>query len=233
MKTRYRVLKCVDGSAEEFCGEFGALAEAQAHADKSPDGLPRWQWESARAAGDGCAPDADGEEADDATSWHGSGWFGVFAVTYPSRYLLTSTKGRRTVTGTEADAIREAIKMEEKLQPAFGVTVSLDDETVAEIRDGKRVDDDDDDDADPFAGYTLPVPTHPEHYGAECTDAQAEVFAQRIGEAAAAQFPGLEWETFAEAGAVSPRQRVRGPDEEKCEEVVRWVEENWLAVISR
>lgn len=51
-------------------------------------------------------------------------------------YTINSIKGSRTIDGTQADAIAAAIAMEEELQPAFGVTVELDGETVAEIRDG-------------------------------------------------------------------------------------------------
>lgn len=52
-------------------------------------------------------------------------------------YKLISTKGTRTITGTEHEAIQAAIAMESELQPSFGVTVELDGATVAEIRDGE------------------------------------------------------------------------------------------------
>ena len=52
-------------------------------------------------------------------------------------YQLISTKGNRTVDGDEAAAIAAAVAMEEELQPAFGVTVALDGETVAEVADGE------------------------------------------------------------------------------------------------
>jgi len=52
-------------------------------------------------------------------------------------YTLISVKGTRTMEGTETEAIAAAIAMEAELQPAFGVTVELDGETVAEICDGK------------------------------------------------------------------------------------------------
>lgn len=54
-------------------------------------------------------------------------------------YKLLSTKGDREVEGTRADAIAAAIAMEADLQPAYGVTVEIDGETVAEIRDGVDV----------------------------------------------------------------------------------------------
>lgn len=53
-------------------------------------------------------------------------------------YKLISTKGTREVEGT----LEDAIAMEADLQPAYGVTVDLDGETVAEIRDGVDASDD-------------------------------------------------------------------------------------------
>lgn len=52
-------------------------------------------------------------------------------------YKLITTKGTETVDGTFDEAVAAAIAMEDRLQPAFGVTVEDEDgETVAEIRDG-------------------------------------------------------------------------------------------------
>jgi hypothetical protein len=54
------------------------------------------------------------------------------------RYKLVSAKGTRIVNGTEQQAIAAARKMEEELQPAFGV--SVEDElgnTVANVEDGR------------------------------------------------------------------------------------------------
>jgi hypothetical protein len=49
-------------------------------------------------------------------------------------YTLISTKGNRTVEGTETEAIAAAQAMHDELQPAYGVTVEDEDgETVAEI----------------------------------------------------------------------------------------------------
>jgi hypothetical protein len=54
-------------------------------------------------------------------------------------YKLISTKGIRTVTGTEAEAVQAAIAMEKELQPAFGITIELDGVTVCEVRDGEVI----------------------------------------------------------------------------------------------
>jgi hypothetical protein len=54
-------------------------------------------------------------------------------------YRLISTKGTRTITGTEAEAIQAAREMERELQLAFGVSVELDGVTVAEVRDGEEI----------------------------------------------------------------------------------------------
>lgn len=52
-------------------------------------------------------------------------------------YRLISTKGTRTMTGSEREAIAAAIEMDDELQPAYGVTVESEDgDTIAEIRDG-------------------------------------------------------------------------------------------------
>lgn len=65
-------------------------------------------------------------------------------------YKLISTKGTDTFTGAHKDAITAAIAMEERLQPAFGVTVEVDGETVAEIRDGINTTDE----ANPLESFT-------------------------------------------------------------------------------
>lgn len=57
-------------------------------------------------------------------------------TTTTENYKLISTKGTREFFGTQDDAIKAAVAMEADLQPAFGVTVDLDGETIAEIRDG-------------------------------------------------------------------------------------------------
>jgi hypothetical protein len=52
-------------------------------------------------------------------------------------YRLISVKGTETYEGTREEAIAAAIDMEERLRPAFGVTVEdTAGETVAEIRGG-------------------------------------------------------------------------------------------------
>ena len=51
-------------------------------------------------------------------------------------YRITSVKGSKTVSGTAEEAIAAAVEMEREMQPAYGVTVELDGETVAEVRDG-------------------------------------------------------------------------------------------------
>lgn len=55
-------------------------------------------------------------------------------------YRFISTKGIREFTGTADEAIAAAKAMEAELQPAYGVTVELDGETVAEIRNGVDID---------------------------------------------------------------------------------------------
>lgn len=55
-------------------------------------------------------------------------------------YKLISTKGTKTIDGSETDAIAAAKIMEESLQPAFGVTVEdAEGDTVAEVRNGEVI----------------------------------------------------------------------------------------------
>jgi len=55
-----------------------------------------------------------------------------------NRYRLVSSKGTKTVNGSEQQAIVAAIKMEEELQPSFGVSIENEHgETIAEVNDGK------------------------------------------------------------------------------------------------
>lgn len=42
------------------------------------------------------------------------------------KFLLSSTKGGKVVTGTLSDAIRAAIKLDRELQPAYGVLIEND-----------------------------------------------------------------------------------------------------------
>lgn len=84
--TTYRVYKCSDGSGSEYCGEFDTLAEAQAHAEREPMGLPESEYGTARAAGHGAVMTAPGPgvESEEPISWHGEeGWHGVFEVLDP------------------------------------------------------------------------------------------------------------------------------------------------------
>ena len=73
-------------------------------------------------------------------------------------YKLISTKGEREVEGTQEEAIAAAIAMDGELQPAYGVTVELDGETVAEIEDGvdTYTDDDNCSAQDDAMGLSLP-----------------------------------------------------------------------------
>ena len=86
MKTSYRVYHAPDGCDVSFCGEFASLAEAVAVAGQEPGGLPRDQWDTARAAGhcDGMYAPEGGVEDDEPLSWHGpEGYHCVSRVTYP------------------------------------------------------------------------------------------------------------------------------------------------------
>ena len=51
-------------------------------------------------------------------------------------YTLVTVKGRREINGDLMAALDAALDMEEELQPAYGVTVTRDGETIAEVRDG-------------------------------------------------------------------------------------------------
>ena len=82
---KYRVYEAPDGCDPSFCAECDTLDEATTLADSEPAGLPKSQWDTARAAGHCAGMSApDGGEEDEAPiSWHGeSGWHCVVKVTY-------------------------------------------------------------------------------------------------------------------------------------------------------
>ena len=51
-------------------------------------------------------------------------------------YTLTSTKASRELSGSLMAALEAAIALEAELQPAYGVTVTRNGETIAEVLDG-------------------------------------------------------------------------------------------------
>lgn len=85
MSTAYRVYYAPEGNDPAFCGEYATLAEAQAAAEKEPDGLPQSMWQTAHKAGHcaGMTAPEGGVEGENPISWHGGeGWHCVCAVKY-------------------------------------------------------------------------------------------------------------------------------------------------------
>jgi len=78
MRSEYRVYLAVDGSDVAFCGQYPKIMdgmEAAWEARKAKkSGLAKSEWETARKAGHVAgmvAPDAYGEEEDEAIAWIG------------------------------------------------------------------------------------------------------------------------------------------------------------------
>jgi hypothetical protein len=85
-RAAWRVYRSPDGSGQSYCGEYDSLESAQKAADSEPDGLHKYLWDTARAAGH-CgglhSPPSDGVEDDEPKSWHGKhGWHYVVRVRY-------------------------------------------------------------------------------------------------------------------------------------------------------
>lgn len=75
-----------------------------------------------------------------------------------------------------------------------------------------------------YSEYIYRNNSNPESYG-ECTAEQAEEIAEKLESMISARFPGIEIEETIDESKTS------GPDAETCEEISRWVEENWLKAL--
>ena len=78
-----------------------------------------------------------------------------------------------------------------------------------------------------YSEYTLPVTNEPSYYGIECTESEATRIAESIGRIAQEQFPGLNVEMLGSTG----RAGVRGHVVAVCDEIERWVQDNWTSVL--
>lgn len=79
-----------------------------------------------------------------------------------------------------------------------------------------------------FAGYTAQVQDDPTYYGSECTEQDGREIAERLSRMICREFPGIEVRTWRDGdGSAS----TTGPDSETCQEIDRWISENWTAAL--
>lgn len=74
-----------------------------------------------------------------------------------------------------------------------------------------------------YSEYSVGVTTDPSYYGSECTSDRAANIADDLARMIEAQFPGIT--------TTRDQSPVRGPDEETCHEINRWIQENWTAAL--
>ena len=61
------------------------------------------------------------------------------------------------------------------------------------------------------------------YYGSNCSDDDAETIATDLARMIEAEFPGIT--------TTRDQSPVRGPDDETCHEINRWIQENWTAAL--
>ena len=74
-----------------------------------------------------------------------------------------------------------------------------------------------------FSEYSVCVSTDPSYYGSDCTQFDADRIAANLSDLIKAEFP--------EIVVTSSGRSVAGPDEETCEDINRWIQENWTAAL--
>ena len=74
-----------------------------------------------------------------------------------------------------------------------------------------------------FSDYTVSISTDPSYYGSECTAADADRIASSLANLIKSEFPGIS--------VTASGRPVSGPDSETCDEIRRWVEDNWTAAL--
>ena len=74
-----------------------------------------------------------------------------------------------------------------------------------------------------YSGYSVGVTTEPMYYGSNCSDDDAETIATDLARMIEAEFPGIT--------TTRDQSPVRGPDDETCHEINRWIQENWTAAL--
>ena len=79
-----------------------------------------------------------------------------------------------------------------------------------------------------YSEYTIFVSEEASYYGSECTAADAEDIAMKICAQAEREFPNLVTELWSEGdGSCS----TTGPNDDVCEEITRWMQDNWTAAL--
>lgn len=79
-----------------------------------------------------------------------------------------------------------------------------------------------------YSEYTVRVSTEASYYGSSCTDEDAEDIAIRICNQTEREFPNLVTELWSEGdGSCS----TTGPNEDTCQEIDDWMQDNWTAAL--
>ena len=74
-----------------------------------------------------------------------------------------------------------------------------------------------------FGEYSVSISTDPSYYGAACTQDDARMISATLANLIRGEFPGINVTTSG--------RPVSGPDNETCEEIRRWIEDNWNAAL--
>ena len=76
-----------------------------------------------------------------------------------------------------------------------------------------------------YSDYKYVYDSDPNQFG-ECTQEQASIYAVDLANLVERNFPGIQIEHH---DAVS--KNVLGPDDEICDEIGRWIEDNWMSIL--
>lgn len=74
--------------------------------------------------------------------------------------------------------------------------------------------------------YTIRISDDPTYYGSDCTQADAARIVRNLATMIRAEYPGIGVETHNETDRSAT---ILGPDDEVCDQIERWVDDNWTA----
>jgi hypothetical protein len=79
-----------------------------------------------------------------------------------------------------------------------------------------------------FEGYSVAISDERAYYGADCSDKDATRISQDLTELIVREFPGIDCRIWRDTTGSSG---VTGPDDDVCEQIREWVENNWTSVL--
>jgi len=79
-----------------------------------------------------------------------------------------------------------------------------------------------------YSEYTVSITREPEYYGSECSDADADRIADDLEAMIESEFPGIACVTYRDGQGSAG---VIGPDDDVCEEIREWIQDNWTKAI--